>query len=64
MSASFCWHCGKPLVEIDGNRVWAEYKDPVGNVHKLHKLCAQSGEYGKPITASFQPDDIYGKEQP
>lgn len=59
MSRPRCWHCGKQLMYVKGKPVWYIYTDPIGNVHKLHKVCAQLGEYkAKPVTASFEEWEV------
>ena len=53
MSRPICWHCGKKLMYIKGKPVWYEYTDPLGHIHKLHKICAKYGEHEvKPVTAA------------
>lgn len=32
---SFCWHCGGKLKLP----YFAEITDPIGNTHKIHKVC-------------------------
>jgi len=64
MARPTCWHCGKQLMYVKGKPVWYEYTDPLGHVHKLHKLCAdQEGYKVKSITASTEGEthDISGK---
>ena len=52
MSRPICWDCGKQLMYVKGKPVWALYVDPIGNEHKLHKMCAERlGYKEKPITA-------------
>lgn len=38
-------HCGKQLMYVNGKPVWFEYTDPIGNVHKLAKQCAEYNGY-------------------
>lgn len=64
MSRPTCWHCGKQLMYVKGKPVWHEYTDPLGHVHKLHKLCAdQHGYKVKEPTAVVTNEcfDISGK---
>lgn len=30
---------------VKGKPVWFEYTDPIGNIHKLHKICADHNGY-------------------
>ena len=49
MSASFCWSCGRALRLPH----FAEYTDPIGQVHRVHKVCLErSPHLLKPVTAS------------
>lgn len=55
-----CWECGGELVYADGQPIFAEYTDPIGNRHKLHKDCFKQGSYDKPaITAAPVGEDLY-----
>lgn len=47
-----------------GKPIWYEYTDPIGHVHKLHKVCAEHNGYKvKPITADTTSEtfDISGR---
>lgn len=47
-----CWHCGQELATTKtGAPIFAEYRDPLGNTHKLHKQCAKHPDYKPRITA-------------
>ena len=39
---TFCWHCGKKLKLP----YYSEITDPIGNVHKVHKVCMDSAKDG------------------
>ncbi len=47
-----CWHCGTSLIDLGDGEIFAEYTDPLGNKHKLHKQCAKNAEYAKSFTAA------------
>jgi hypothetical protein len=49
-----CWHCGKHFAYWKNKPVFTVYIDPIGNAHKLHKICAKYGEYNKPVTAQLK----------
>lgn len=36
---SICWHCQLQLVRVRGGFTFAEVRDPIGNVHRLHQAC-------------------------
>lgn len=38
---SQCWHCGKQLFRIKGGFIFAQIKDPIGNIMRVHKDCVQ-----------------------
>ena len=38
---SFCWHCGKKLKLP----YFAKITDPIGNTHKVHKVCYDDAKY-------------------
>lgn len=38
---SQCWHCSRQLVRIKGGFIYAEVKDPLGNVMRVHKDCVK-----------------------
>lgn len=45
---TFCWWCGGQL-DLRG---FAEVKDPIGHVHRVHKVCTDDAiEDNTPLTA-------------
>ena len=59
MSRPTCWHCGKQLMYVKGKPVWYVYTDPIGNEHKMHKICADRNGYKvKPLTADLKADVV------
>lgn len=54
MSRERCFHCWNELAFVPGKGiVYAEYIDPIGNKHKMHKECFKNGGYAqKTATAS------------
>lgn len=38
---SGCFHCGRQLVRVDGGFIYIEIRDPMGNLVRVHKDCAQ-----------------------
>jgi hypothetical protein len=36
-----CWHCGKELVMLGGKTIFAQVRDPLNNIAKVHKDCVQ-----------------------
>lgn len=34
---SFCWHCMRDLVRNHTGVIFAAVRDPLGNVHRVHK---------------------------
>lgn len=37
---TFCWYCGKKLKLP----YYSEITDPIGNIHKVHKVCIDSAK--------------------
>lgn len=57
-SKETCWHCGKPLSLYKGLRsIFTEYKDPVGNMHRLHKCCYTDNYSEEKITAKARGEN-------
>jgi hypothetical protein len=56
---SFCWHCGKELIRPSLNKdpFFTEITDPIGNIHKVHKGCADEAVLS--FRASDYPDYEY-----
>jgi hypothetical protein len=50
---SFCWHCGKKLKLP----YFAEVTDPIGNAHKVHKVCVNDA---KDAMRAMPHDESYG----
>lgn len=54
MSASFCWHCGNPLVGKNGTKtpplIFAIVEPHPGQQVRVHKICLKDLNL-KPVTA-------------
>lgn len=59
MSQSFCWQCGRRFARS----VSVPVTDPVGNVHRVHKIC-EAGALEALRTMPYQllrsDDDVHG----
>lgn len=52
-----CFHCNRPLSLYKGFRpIYVEYKDPAGNVHKLHKHCFKDHYSEEALTAKARDE--------
>lgn len=61
-----CWECGQPLAHNDdGSEIYQEYTDPIGNVHKLHRVCFKHNyaEQIPGIPLVFSDDDLKEMDQ-
>lgn len=53
--AGICQCCGKPFMrDRNGREIFVEITDPIGNVVKRHKVCAEDNE----VAITAQPGDI------
>jgi len=43
----YCWQCGKALAR----GVNATFADPIGNVHRVHKVCLKTLNEQRAVTA-------------